>query len=220
VPLALGYIVTYVAPLAFVLLVTMAKEAFDDYQRWVRDREANSTRYLILDSGASAASHNGANGESGAGSSTVGPTRAVPSSALKVGDLVLLEKDQRVPADLVLLRTSDEAGGCFVRTDQLDGETDWKLRLAVPAFQPLTNDDLLAVEGEVYGEPSSFAAPASACTELTGSSPLYPLLVRQPIRRSRTSTPLSAPSPIGRSPALARARPECRARSASPRRTR
>lgn len=124
----------------------MAKEAFDDYQRWQRDREANSTRYLILDNGAPSSSTH-IDDES----SSLGSTRAVPSSALKVGDLVFLEKDQRVPADLVLLRTSDESGGCFVRTDQLDGETDWKLRLAIPAFQQLTNGDLLTVEGEVYG---------------------------------------------------------------------
>jgi len=29
---------------------------------------------------------------------------------------------------MILLRTSEETGSCFIRTDQLDGETDWKLR--------------------------------------------------------------------------------------------
>lgn len=53
---------------------------------------------------------------------------------------VIVEKDQRVPADLVLLRTTERSGACFVRTDQLDGETDWKLRLAVPATQKLESD--------------------------------------------------------------------------------
>jgi len=33
---------TYIAPLAFVLLVMMIKEAYDDYKRNLRDREANS----------------------------------------------------------------------------------------------------------------------------------------------------------------------------------
>lgn len=41
------------------------------------------------------------------------------------------------------MRTSEKSGSCFVRTDQLDGETDWKLRLAVPATQKLENDSLL-----------------------------------------------------------------------------
>lgn len=78
----------------------------------------------------------------------------MPSSNLKVGDLVLLEKNERVPADILLLRTSDPSGSCFVRTDQLDGETDWKLRLAVERTQSLRMDsDLLKVQGEVFADP-------------------------------------------------------------------
>src|SRR5262249_11457336 len=34
----------------------------------------------------------------------------------------------QVPADMVLMRTTEASGACFIRTDQLDGETDWKLR--------------------------------------------------------------------------------------------
>jgi phospholipid-translocating ATPase len=114
----------------------MGKEAYDDYKRNLRDREANSQKYLAL-----------------VPSSDSGPhTCSVPSSSLKVGDLVLLEKNQRVPADMVLLRTSDASGTCFIRTDQLDGETDWKLRVAVPATQKLHDDrELLALDAEVYG---------------------------------------------------------------------
>ena len=40
-----------------------------------------------------------------------------------------------MPADMVLMQTTEHTGSCFVRTDQLDGETDWKLRLAIPATQ-------------------------------------------------------------------------------------
>jgi len=35
---------------------------------------------------------------------------------------------KKIPTDMILLRTSEESGSCFIRTDQLDGETDWKLR--------------------------------------------------------------------------------------------
>ena len=138
-----GFIATYIAPLAFVLFVTMGKEAYDDYKRHLRDREANSAKYLILEpSGVD--THSPLNG---------GPhTRSVPSSSIRVGDLILLEKNQRVPADLVLLRTSDSSGTCFIRTDQLDGETDWKLRAAVPTCQKLHSDsDLLSLDAEIYG---------------------------------------------------------------------
>ena len=52
-----------------------------------------------------------------------------------------------------MLRTSDKSGAVFVRTDQLDGETDWKLRLAVPTTQKLTNDsDLFNNGGSIYIE--------------------------------------------------------------------
>lgn len=37
--------------------------------------------------------------------------------------MVLMEAGERVPADMILLRTSDEGGTVFIRTDQLDGET-------------------------------------------------------------------------------------------------
>ena len=142
-----GFLVTYIAPLAFVLLVTMGKEAYDDYKRNLRDREANSARYLVL------ASHSSSNDEATSRlEDNLPPTRAVPSSSIRVGDLVLLEKNQRVPADLVLLRTSDSSGTCFIRTDQLDGETDWKLRVAVPATQKLPSDqELLNLDAEIYG---------------------------------------------------------------------
>jgi phospholipid-translocating ATPase len=121
----------------------MGKEAYDDYKRHLRDREANSAKYTILELIVPSIS---------SPSSVSLHTRLVPSSSLQVGDFVRLEKNQRVPADLVLLRTSDQSGTCFIRTDQLDGETDWKLRIAVPFCQNLaTEQDLLMLNAEVYG---------------------------------------------------------------------
>jgi phospholipid-translocating ATPase len=140
-----GYIVTYVAPLAFVIAITMGKEAYDDYSRYLRDREANSTRYLLVLPSAD---------------SSLGPphgevsTKAIPSSSIKVGDMILLEKNQRVPADMVLLTTSEEEGSCFVRTDQLDGETDWKLKIAVQETQALREGRVSSIEGSLYGKPA------------------------------------------------------------------
>lgn len=58
----------------------------------------------------------------------------------QVGDIILLHKNQRVPADMVLLWTSEPNGSCFIRTDQLDGETDWKLRTAVPVTQNIVHE--------------------------------------------------------------------------------
>ncbi|BGP43367.1 Putative aminophospholipid-translocase [Rhodotorula kratochvilovae] len=150
--LRIGFLATYIVPLAFVLLVTIGKEAFDDYKRYLRDRSANSALYNLLvppSSGSTPHSHHASS--SSVSSATLKPT---PSSKLRVGDLVHLEKNDRVPADMVLLRTSDPSGSCFVRTDQLDGETDWKLRVAVERTQSLAGDaELLECEGEVYADP-------------------------------------------------------------------
>ncbi|XP_011212399.2 probable phospholipid-transporting ATPase IIA isoform X1 [Bactrocera dorsalis] len=131
----IGYPYTYWGPLSFVLMVTIGREAVDDLRRHQRDHEVNSQKYKRL---------------------TVNETpgyEMVPSSKLKVGDMIIVEKNERVPADLVLLRTSDKSGSVFVRTDQLDGETDWKLRLAVPLTQKLNKDsDLFNIDASVYIE--------------------------------------------------------------------
>ena len=133
--LRIGYLYTYWGPLGFVISVSMIREGIDDFRRWQRDREVNSSRYVKL--------------------TEKGPM-SVSSSELKVGDIVYVEKGQRVPADMILLRTTEHAGSCFIRTDQLDGETDWKLRLAVPFTQKQrihnSDDDLLAIDASVYAE--------------------------------------------------------------------
>ena len=133
-----GIILIYIAPLVFVLFVTMGKEAYDDYKRHLRDREANSRWYLVRTPPLTSISDSEqefldfhAN------------THSVYSSSLLVGDLVLLEKDQTVPADMILLHTSDTSGTCFIRTDQLDGEMDWKLRVAIPESQKLSEQIFL-----------------------------------------------------------------------------
>jgi phospholipid-translocating ATPase len=129
----------------------MGKEAYDDYKRHQRDKEANSQRYLILQRESFAADPSSA--EEASYLSTHANTRSVPSSSLRVGDLIYLEKNQRVPADVALLRTSDASGTCFIRTDQLDGETDWKLRVAVPETQKMDEKNLPAIDAEIYADP-------------------------------------------------------------------
>lgn len=121
----------------------MGKEAYDDYKRYQRDREANSQKYLIIEPQSHASSPL---------LDTHANTRSIPSSSIRVGDLVRLEKNQRVPADMVLLHTSDASGTCFIRTDQLDGETDWKLRVAVSECQKLDEGDLVRLDAEVYAD--------------------------------------------------------------------
>ncbi|XP_073931086.1 probable phospholipid-transporting ATPase IIA isoform X3 [Castor canadensis] len=128
----LGALYTYWVPLGFVLAVTIIREAVEEIRCYVRDKDVNSQVYSRL---------------------TARGTIKVKSSSIQVGDLIIVEKNQRVPADMIFLRTSEKNGSCFLRTDQLDGETDWKLRLPVACTQRLpTAADLLQIRAHVYAE--------------------------------------------------------------------
>ncbi len=60
----------------------MLKEAYDDYYRYKRDKEANSSLYKLI-------------GEKG-------PVM-VKSAELKVGHMIEIGANQRVPADVILI---------------------------------------------------------------------------------------------------------------------
>lgn len=47
--LRVGFLFTFVAPLAFVLTITMVKEAFDDIARLKRDRQINTKKHPVWD---------------------------------------------------------------------------------------------------------------------------------------------------------------------------
>uniref|UniRef100_A0A8C6XBQ7 Phospholipid-transporting ATPase n=1 Tax=Naja naja TaxID=35670 RepID=A0A8C6XBQ7_NAJNA len=64
----------------------------------------------------------------------------VKSSDIQVGDLIIVEK-------------VNFFGSCFIRTDQLDGETDWKLKVAVSCTQRLPAlGDLFSINAYVYAQ--------------------------------------------------------------------
>ncbi|XP_030203043.1 putative phospholipid-transporting ATPase IIB isoform X2 [Gadus morhua] len=130
--MSIGYLYTYWAPLVFVLSVTMVREAVDEVRRFQRDKEMNGQLYEKL---------------------TVRGKVQVKSSDIQVGDMIIVEKNQRIPADMIFLRTSEKNGSCFIRTDQLDGETDWKLKIAVVCTQRLAAvGDLFSIRAFVHAQ--------------------------------------------------------------------
>ena len=48
-PLRVGFLFTFMAPLVFVLLLTMVKEGYDDIQRHNRDKTINKKTYKKLE---------------------------------------------------------------------------------------------------------------------------------------------------------------------------
>ncbi|THH16206.1 hypothetical protein EW146_g4397 [Bondarzewia mesenterica] len=60
---------------------------------------------------------------------------------LEVGDIVLLRDNDQVPADIVVLSTSDPDGMCYLETKNLDGETNLKPRKAVRATSVVMSEE-------------------------------------------------------------------------------
>lgn len=53
---------------------------------------------------------------------------------MRVGDLVHLSNNETVPADILLLKSSDPHGVCYIDTCDLDGETNLKRRQVIRGF--------------------------------------------------------------------------------------
>lgn len=47
---------------------------------------------------------------------------------IKVGDIIRIHANDEIPADVILLSTSDPDGACYVETKNLDGETNLKVK--------------------------------------------------------------------------------------------
>ncbi|CAH2005240.1 unnamed protein product [Acanthoscelides obtectus] len=65
---------------------------------------------------------------------------------VRVGDLIHLSNNEVVPADILLLKSSDPSGCCYIDTGHLDGETNLKQRQVARGF----------VEKQRIFEPSKF----------------------------------------------------------------
>ncbi|KAI7829948.1 PRMT5 arginine-N-methyltransferase-domain-containing protein [Kickxella alabastrina] len=130
--------------------------------------------FLLNDSGAEGSIGGGGSisaSSHGAPSKDSAPDMAVDSDAwlqtewrhLHVGDIVLLHDGESVPADLVLLATSEDDGSCFIETKNLDGETNLKSKVSPPATAHLTSPQhLAAFQCTIDAEPPSTQLPLAS----------------------------------------------------------
>ena len=103
-----------IGPLCIVLLISMLKEAAEDRARHRADTEMNAR-----------------------------PTRVVRGGRMQrvcwrdvaVGDIVEVHDREMLPADVVILATSESDGSCRVETSNIDGESNLKLRSAALTVQ-------------------------------------------------------------------------------------
>ena len=85
------------------------KDGYDDVQRHKQDRFLNNKITLRV--------------------APDGSIEEIPWKDVMTGNLIMVEKDENVPADLVLLASVDEEGLAFIETAELDGETNLKIKV-------------------------------------------------------------------------------------------
>ncbi|XP_048144341.1 phospholipid-transporting ATPase ID isoform X4 [Corvus hawaiiensis] len=125
---------TTIVPLVLVLTITAVKDATDDYFRHKSDNQVNNRQSQVLIGGV---------------------LQQEQWMNVRVGDIIKLENNQFVAqADLLLLSSSEPHGLCYIETAELDGETNMKVRQAIPVTAELGDTSKLArFDGEVICEP-------------------------------------------------------------------
>ncbi|KHN81926.1 putative phospholipid-transporting ATPase VD [Toxocara canis] len=102
-------------PITFVLMVTAVKDAFEDYRRYKSDIKINHSTCRVWDNEQCR-------------------YRKMEWRHVLVGDFVHLSCNEIIPADILLLRSSDENGICYVETSNLDGESSLKQRQIIASM--------------------------------------------------------------------------------------
>ncbi|KAF8629398.1 hypothetical protein AX15_003453 [Amanita polypyramis BW_CC] len=124
---------TTIAPLAVVLLASAFKEVQEDLKRHHSDSELGSRKARVLTP-----------------QGTFADTRW---KDIRVGDVVRVESNDSIPADMILLSSSEPEGLCYIETSNLDGETNLKIKQASPQTSKLTTPAaVLSLHGSLRSE--------------------------------------------------------------------
>ncbi|KAI1469901.1 phospholipid-translocating P-type ATPase [Daldinia caldariorum] len=165
---------TTLIPLLIFVSISMAKEGFDDYRRYVLDKTENLAPAWVLDPDGTVEKKLSRNRlvslirkrskeqeeEGMAELQDMGegreksPWATIQWQDIRVGDIVRLRRDDSVPADIIILHATGHNGAAYIETMALDGETNLKSKHACSllAQQCDTIENLKNCEAEVVSE--------------------------------------------------------------------
>ncbi|XP_052727591.1 phospholipid-transporting ATPase 3 isoform X5 [Vigna angularis] len=124
--------ITNVLPLSLVLLVSLIKEAFEDWKRFQNDMSINNNGIDVLQDQ---------------------KWQSISWKKLQVGDIVKVKQDGFFPADLLFLASTNADGVCYIETANLDGETNLKIRKALEkTWDYVTPEKASEFKGEIQCE--------------------------------------------------------------------
>lgn len=136
---------TTIVPLIFFITLSMSKEGYDDYRRYKLDKIENNREVVILKLKEDA---------SGANESELEPWITKKWRDVRVGDIVKLNRDDWVPADILLLASEGPNGVAYIETAALDGESNLKAKQSLPMIAEAcsTHEKLLNCDAEIVVE--------------------------------------------------------------------
>ncbi|XP_031652503.1 phospholipid-transporting ATPase IB isoform X2 [Oncorhynchus kisutch] len=123
---------TTLVPLIFILTVAGIKEIIEDYQRHKADNTVNNKKTTVLRNGA---------------------WQTVIWKQVAVGDIVKVTNGQHLPADMVIVSSSEPQAMCYTETSNLDGETNLKIRQGLTHTAGLQSlEELMGLSGRLECE--------------------------------------------------------------------
>lgn len=116
----IGYLTSYfqtaiqpqaiLAPVVIVVLVSVIKDGVEDTKRYRADKAINSQPTRVL--------------------TNTGSIKSIIWKDIQVGDILMVFRDEEIPADAVVLVCGGVQGPvCYVETAAIDGETNLKMKM-------------------------------------------------------------------------------------------
>ncbi|CCF60418.1 hypothetical protein KAFR_0K00630 [Kazachstania africana CBS 2517] len=158
---------TTIGTLLVVLIVSAMKEIIEDVKRANSDKELNNSKSQIF-------------------SKDFGGFVEKRWVDIKVGDIIKVSSEESIPADIIVLSSSEPEGLCYIETANLDGETNLKIKQSrVETSKFIDAQKIGTIHGQVSSEqPNSSLYTYEGTMKFNGTT--IPLSPEQMILRGAT----------------------------------